>query len=217
MFQAPTNPFEGSPLSSFLSTPPRTVAPPEPPPPPEPEVTEQQTAPTQPNSLLSSVFGGNTATPEPERLTADEIRARAEVQTRTYGAVILLVNALIECVKVSMTLKKGEYAAYLELKSNLATDGVVNVYESDPAVKEIWLKGKQFDETLEAIEEETELEDAEAKMLFKAIKADLERKNQRNEVNDDSISGIMFKLMLTRQLTNFSGLITTFTRRSAQR
>lgn len=216
MFQPPTNPFEGSPLSSFLSTPPRTVAPPEPPPPPEPEVTEP-TPTTQQTSLLSSVFGANTATPEPERLTADEIRARAEVQTRTFGAVILLVDALIECVKVSMTLKKGEYAAYLELKSNLSSDGVLNVYESDPAVKEIWLKGKRFDETLEAIEAEHELEDAETKLLFKAIKADLERKNRKNEIGDDSVWGTMFKLMLTRQLTSAFELITMFTRRRAQR
>lgn len=217
MFQPPNNPFStGSPLSGLLSQPPRTVEPPEPPRiEPDPVAEPQPLANT---SMLSGLFGQNP-TPEPECISADEIRARAEVQTRTYGAVLLLVNAIIECFKASMTLKKGEYAAYLELKREYdlnQKEGVTVMYEYDPDVKDIWLKGQKFDEALRAIEADYELEESESKLLFKAIKADLERKNRKNELSDDSVAGALLKLFVTRQITSAFELITTFTRKRAQ-
>lgn len=219
MFQAPNNPFSsGSPLSQLLGQQPRTVAAPEPPPQEAPEPVPVA-EPQPPTSMLSGLFGGQSQTAEPERLTADEIRARAEVQTRTYGTVILLVNAIIECVKASLTLKKGEYTAYLELKRELndnAQQGIVNVFESDPAVKEIWLKGQRFEEALEAVESEHELDESESKLLFKAIKADLERKNRKNELGDDSVMGTLLKLLVIRQVSSAFELITTVTRKRAQ-
>lgn len=219
MFPPPNNPFStGSPLSGLLSQPPRTVEPPEPPQvEPEP-VTVTESAPQ--TSMLSGLFGQQSQQAEPERLTADEIRARAEVQTRTYGVLILLLNAVIECIKVSMSLKKGEYAAYLDLKAHYENEkqgGVTILYDSDPAVKEIWQKGQRFDEALAEIEADTELDDSESKLLFKAIKADLERKNRKNELGDDSVAGTIIKLMLTRQMSSAFDLLTTFTRRIAQR
>jgi len=217
MFPPLTNPFStGSPLPGLLGQAPRTVQPPEPPPvePTESEAVQQSQTP-----LLSGLWGSQPQA-EPERLTADEIRARAEVQARTYGALILLLNAVIECVKASMTLKKGEYAMYLDLKielNNAAKQGIINIYESDPQVKDIWEKGQRFDETLEALEDDTELDEAEGKLLFKAIKADLERKNRRNELNDDSVAGTVLKLILTRQMSSMFELITLFTRKRAAR
>jgi hypothetical protein len=220
MFPPPNNPFStGSPLSGLLSQPPRTVEPPEPPrvKPTEP-VTVTESAPQ--TSMLSGLFGQQSQQAEPERLTADEIRARAEVQTRTYGALILLLNAIIECVKISISIKKSEYGQYLELKTALEADakqGVITFHESDPAVKEVWQKGQKFDEALAAIEDETELDEAESKILFKAIKADLDRKNRKNELGDDSVAGAVFKLLLTRQMGSAFEFITTFTRKRAQR
>ena len=220
MFQATSNPFSsGSPLSQLLGQQPRTVAAPEPPPleVPEPEpvpVTESQP------SMLSGLFGGPSQPAEPERLTADEIRARAEVQTRTYGTIILLVNAVIECIKASLTLKKGEYATYLALKEEYdqnSKEGVTVLYEYDPTYKEIWLKGRKFEEALAEVESEHELDEAESKLLFKAIKADLERKNRKNELGDDSVMGTLLKLLVIRQVSSAFELITTVTRKRAQR
>lgn len=217
MSPPPNNPFStGSPLSGLLSQPPRTVEPPEPPRVETPEPVAETPPQT---SMLSGFWGGQSQPAEPERLTADEIKARAEVQTRTYGAVLLLINAIIECFKASMTLKKGEYAAYLELKREYdlnQKEGVTVMYEYDPDVKDIWLKGQKFDDALTAIEADYELEESESKLLFKAIKADLERKNRKNELGDDSVAGTLFKLFVTRQITSAFELITTFTRRRAQ-
>lgn len=218
MFPPPNNPFStGSPLSGLLSQPPRTVEPPEPPKVETPEPVAEATPQT---SMISGFLGQSSQPAEPERLTADEIRARAEVQTRTYGALILLLNAIIECIKISISMKKGEYANYLLLKNELEADakqGVITFHESDPAVKEIWQKGQKFDEALDAIEDETELDEAESKILFKAIKADLDRKNRKNELGDDSVAGAVFKLLLTRQMGSAFELITTFTRKRAER
>lgn len=215
----PNNSFLNSPLSGLLSQPPRTVEPPQPPPIEPPEPAPVAETPPQ-TSMLSGFWGGQSQAAEPERLTADEIKARAEVQTRTYGAFILLINAFIECFKVSMTFEKGEYQAYLDLKSEFKDSlkqDVVILYESDPNVKELWIKGEKFEETLQAIEADTELEDWESKILFKAIKGDLERKNKKNEINDISIWGAVFQLSLARQISSLLPGITKATRRLAKR
>lgn len=198
------DPFaSSSPLSGLLGQPPKTVSAPEPP-------------PVDPEPLASHsdypVYSPEEVRREP--LTADEIRARAEVQARTYGALILLLNAVIECVKVSFTLKKGEYAYYLDLKKEYQSSGTLAF---DGEIKDLFDRCEKFDETLKDLESDVELDDSESKLLFKAIKADLERKNKKNELDDDSVWGAIVKLILTRQMSSAFDLITTFTRRRAQR
>lgn len=188
-------------LSSLFSAPARTVEPPVPPTPEEPPVTETPS--------YIPVFSAKIPEKEP-LLTAEEIKARAEVKARTLGAVILFVNALIECTKAGLSMKKGEYRQYLALKEEFNRNGYI---ADDDETRKMVERCERFDLLLASIEEEHELEDAEKKILYRAIKEDLERKNRENRLKDGSIAGAMLELLATRQLGSIIQTLTLGTRR----
>jgi hypothetical protein len=190
----------GSAVSELLTRAPKLV-----------EAVEPLLAPA-PSFSLKSLFAPKAGTAEQDSeydsavepedeyipLTAAEIEIKAETKSEMWAAILAMFFDVLNRYIATQSLRPGDKELVQAYEDELRILTYAPTYPPEHPYHMARLRWEDFKSAISEAKKDAALNDVQIKLLKRAIKADIEKKNRRKKLKEGSIAEVLFEIAMAK-------------------